>query len=270
MVAGFGPFADLFFCMFYVPSHHPFRATGFIAVLKILLSLVTMGAIPLVICTLALLWAAHRLKREFSLREFIRRNDWTLFLLVGLCNIPTSVLGNIKYGGDVHNFSYLVYFVAIGALLVLRQEILRGRTKALRIPAMSLALAALVLYAAFLLPETFKFYRRPPDFRANPTQLAYDFAIAHPGEAYFPWNPVVGFLTDHKLYNCDWGVLDWALAGKELSLEEFRAGIPPQFNIVAYPPNFDSDISLQYLNDFSDVTSFPELPRFEIFRRPGE
>jgi hypothetical protein len=229
-----------------------------------------MAAVPLLVCLLPLVFASRRMKKSFRFREFVREHDWSLFLLVGTCNIPTSFLGNIKYGGDVNTFSFVVYFVSIGALLALRREIQQGRTEAFRVPAKFLALAALALSSLFLLTDTFKFYRQPPDIRANPTQMAYDYAVAHPGEAYFPWNPAVGFLTDRRLYNCDWGVLDWALAGKQLTSEEFRAGLPARFTFVAFPPTSDSDITLQYLNEFRVLTTVPELPGFQVFRRPGE
>lgn len=270
MLAAFGPFDALFFSMFYVPSHHPFRVTGVVGALGILWSTIAMAALPLFICLLPLVTAAYRLKESFSLREFVRRNDWSLFLLAGLCNIPTSFLGNVKFGGDVHTFSYVVYFVAIGALFALRQEIRRGRTASFRGPARFLALAALAFYISFLLTDTYKFYRQPPDILANPTQMAYDFAVAHPGEAYFPWNPAVGFLVDRKLYNCDWGVLDWDLAGTSLTYEEFRAGIPPHFRVVAYPPKVDSTIALDYLPEFREELALPGLPGFHIFKRPGD
>jgi len=270
MVAAFGPFDTLVFSMFSIPSHHPFRVTTFVGALGILWSTIALAALPLAVCLAPLLVAPPPLNERSRVREFVRSNDWSLFLLVGLANIPTSFLGDIKFGGDVHTFSYVVYFVAIGALLALRRQIGEAASGALQRPAGVLLLVSLAIAVPLLLQDTFAFYRQPSDVRANPSQQAFDYATAHPGTAYFPWNPITGFLTDHTLYNCDWGVLDWDLAGAPLTIEEFRAGIPPGFRFLAYPPRVDSTIALDYLPEFSEETTLAELPGFHIFKRPGD
>jgi len=107
----------------------------------------------------------------------------------------------------------------------------------------------------------------------GPVIGAYSFAKAHPGEVYFPYDPLTTLLTDGKLYHFDYGLYDRRLAGEEISDEHFREHIPARLKYVLYPrwtsPQDSPRESFRYLVGFRQTDQFSEMSAWwDVFMLP--
>ena len=101
----------------------------------------------------------------------------------------------------------------------------------------------------------------------NPQEQAYDFALRHPGEAYFPWQPLSTLLAEGRLDHFNFQVHARTAAGYPLSQEHFEAYIPPDLQFVFFRPKARDYSVLQYLLEFKHRTTHPEMPGWEVFVR---
>jgi hypothetical protein len=72
--------------------------------------------------------------------------------------------------------------------------------------------------------------------RTSATQVAYNYERQHPGRAYFPVNPLAALLAEGRLTHLDAALFDRELAGFPINAEQFAAGLPSGYQLVAYPP----------------------------------
>jgi hypothetical protein len=282
MVLCFGPLKSLYFYMFVVPAGHPVLLHSAQDFSRVFFALLKYSAPALLASALLVGLAWWRETREApggsrgSIFRLVPDNGWRLFLLAGACNLPLSFLGMAKYGGDRNSGSFAVYFLSIGALLLIKRaltiDIAAPDHQATRHQSCAQFAAAAVLTGLCVTQAIFSYAdsRRPVPIWANPTQEAFDLTRAYPKQVFFPWNPLVGMLTDGKYYHFDSAVNDRLLAKWPISMEDFKKHIPEQFQIVAYPPGHwqDSKAALAYLPEFREPTPGPTYWKF--FKRPGE
>lgn len=96
--------------------------------------------------------------------------------------------------------------------------------------------------AAFLLVvavSTFSLRVRTPEIasalRKSPSERVEQYDRAHPGQVYFPFNPVAVYFAEGRFYNTDWGMENRARAGFATPEAEFREGAPRAARLLAYP-----------------------------------
>ncbi|HEY5226985.1 MAG TPA: hypothetical protein VIJ19_00520, partial [Opitutaceae bacterium] len=80
--------------------------------------------------------------------------------------------------------------------------------------------------------------RRPataPTPHWDVNESAYDFDRAHPGYAYFPWDPLAALMAENKYYHFEYGVQDRILAGRTPGRAQVAEGIPVHLRLVVYP-----------------------------------
>jgi hypothetical protein len=185
---------------------------------------------------------------------------------VGAILGPLGVANRIKAGGEDSAFGACLYFVLAGLTLGIRDV-----AQLQRAPLAKLLLAALVIV---YLPVSFSKLNALPSLAMrvyqNPQQIAYDFVQRHPGQAYFPWNPLPVVMATGMLYHFDYGVAERLWSGLPVPADHYFAHIPANFEIIAYPPAYgdaQQKAALSFLTDFREAASIPELPGWTVFRR---
>lgn len=144
------------------------------------------------------------------------------FLVAAIGYIPVGVMGAKSIGGDVNHYGISLYFflMATAALIAV-------------IPTIKYRLVSTVFLAAALLLSSVKSLEHIPRFprwylfENNFLEQARIFSRMHPGEIYFPWQPVSVLLGEGRLYHL----------GEQLHYEKL-VGLPPRptEEVVAHIP----------------------------------
>ncbi len=277
------------FNMFVIPGHHPwcqFIENGPLKWLHVfpvpprMQVLLDAFAQLLIFCQVPLgtVSAYFVYKRYFSaaklveLRAWFATQPWILLALTGLCMAPTSILGRVKIGGDINSFSFSSYFIFLAASLILVQ--VANRIFALEFQGSVGNIRR--LSGGILLVFTFSIYsatsweiRRDTHRGSDSADQAFDFIKTHPGECYFPWDPLVHLMAEGRLYHFCYGVFDRELAGYPLSREHILQGLPPQLKVVVFGVGTDRHYALKYLPEFSkpDLSFLKEMPAAIVYVR---
>lgn len=284
-----------FFNMFVIPGNHPWRVPGTLSDIEAI-ALVANGREVPGDQVLALLVASKELIKSclvpgliifwgvlyqlLFLRSTSKKitgwfsdNRWSMLLIVSLFMIPTSLLGRVKVGGEVNSFSFTLYFLAAAATLFVFRLILDSVSGD---PASSksftpLEFLTLVLFTAFFLNYTPTYALRHLNTRfqelpSNPLQVEYDYARLHPGEVYFPQNPLPSLMAEGKLYHFEYALMDRMLAGYPVSNKNFRSYIPSEINEIAFS-KLNNEYILNLLPEFSRQVEVNELPGWAVYVR---
>jgi hypothetical protein len=262
----FDPRAMLFE-MVTEPSRHP-RGP----LLDVLQKLV-IETWPLVLLLAVALVIRGRQRQETS-GPWLARNLWCAPVILAAILIPGGILGWMKMGGEPNNAALSTYFLLIaGCATVAECEIpglLGNRPDAAKIGRLICVLfaAEMSIHATFtdhMLGWRIGLALHPFD---NGSELAYRFERAHPGEAYFPWNPNAVLLASGNLYHFDYAAFDREIANFRPSDEEVRAHLPPNMRYIAYPPHIVPSMSMmELIPGYDRRIELPELPGLTIYTR---
>ncbi len=233
MLALFRPPRDLLFNTFTLAAKLPRTDSVAFRMIRGLFQVRTelaAAAAPLV-----LLMAAFALSSG-NIRDKIEKHRWLIFLWMTALQFPVELRAWSTDGGDVNHLGVMTLFVSLAATCGLVGLWKAGANAGHSWSGLAArALLIGILLARIPLPvDIFSYLRQ---VRTNPTQVAYDYERQHPGRAYFPFNPLAGLLADGRLTHFDHALLDRELAGFPINQEQFAAGLPADFVLVAYPPN---------------------------------
>jgi len=152
--------------------------------------------------------------------------------------VVTSVLlsfpAYLIYGGVGNAFAPAIYSMILLPTLWLRSLLLRCSGKDLALTAFGpVAFLCLVAFSTMSLAV------RTPELkttlRRGPSAVVEEYSRHHPGEIYFPFNPVAVYDAGGQFYHSDWGLADRGLAGLAATEEQFLADIPKAARFIAYP-----------------------------------
>jgi len=166
--------------------------------------------------------------------------------------LPPGFLAFIKIGGDINALQSPFFLLPAAVLLAAARTTLR--TCFLTGVAVILLLRLPQLAAAPAGPLTAKL------------DQAVALSRAHPGRAWFPFNPVVTIYTDHKLYHAEDGIATRHLAGLPLREADFRRHLPGPLEAVIYPIETRQPFALQLLNEFSQPAP---IGHWRVYQRPS-
>ncbi|HVO33328.1 MAG TPA: hypothetical protein VMU17_05375, partial [Elusimicrobiota bacterium] len=100
----------------------------------------------------------------------------------------------------------------------------------------------------------------------NPRSFAYQFALKHPQEVYFPLDPIATLLSDGKMYHFDVGLFDMTeLFHEAIPPAQLRDYIPAHLKYLAFETN--NQFSAALFPEFRHKTQLPELPGWTVFTR---
>ncbi len=184
--------------------------------------------------------------------------------------MPSRTLAFLP-SGDINAFSLTLYFWALGVTQLSLHSISVGRPRAKRV---SLAIT-IVFLSGLVAGQGWPVFQHGLKrllgiLPENPQQIAFNFARQHPGEAYFPWNPLSTLMAEKKLYHFEPALGDWAMAGYPINQTRYAGYVPNGMRYVAYAPNneFPHLITEHYLPAFSQRVSVPDLPGWLVYARP--
>jgi len=206
--------------------------------------------------------------------NWLDRNRWLLPLLFAAALLPGGFVGWVKEGGSANNLGLATTFVLVAGCAAMVDcevpRLLSHRPDARQIGRLIIVLVStqFVIYAAFsdgLLPWRVRLAMHPFN---NGSEWAYRFERAHPGEAYFPWNPDAVLHASGKLYHFDYAVHDRIAAGFPPDEQELNAYLPSNMRYVAYPPSIVPSLAmLDLLRGYDRRIELPELPKSLVFER---
>jgi hypothetical protein len=264
-VAVWGP-ESLFHCLIWVPGHHPLKEASLI------LSCIK-SARQFIQLTLPVLFLVLAAAIYFAQRELIREGRWRTLLanrcvpplLVGIAEIPFSILGNSKVGGDYNAYSFSLFFLTCGVTLMLADLWHGAKAAPTRHLALSVLLAMVLPLAAY---ETTAAHHIPSEVRGlsqSEHQVVFAYLKQHSGKAYFPWYPLAHLYAEGQFRHFIWGLVDRWMAGEQVSMTEFRAYIPPDPEVIVFAGSDDQaprvvgfDL-MKFLPEYSRSVNDPDL-----------
>jgi hypothetical protein len=219
---------------------------------------------------------------------FARANPWIMFVIAAVFFLPSALLGFLKVGGYVNNFSLVHVFVALtaSALLIRLYAQIRSPMSASDstfiqrpiAPAMArtIVLAGLALLVLWEWPDVLLKPKRAAAMYAviadpwtNQQETIYDFAKSRPGIVYFPWNTLSTLLAERRLYHFEWGIHDRYEAGINPTYEQIIKHIPPNIHYVAYGPLHQGEETWQrWFGKWTARATDEKLKGFTIYTLP--
>jgi hypothetical protein len=267
MIAAFPPRAMLFHIL-EITRQHPWNAVGLLSIAGIFFNKMEVEHV------IILMLAAAGLACRPALREATsedRPAAWPLFLAAGLVQSPLAILGLIKKGGHDNQLAFSLYFLAIGTVLLLVRVLERDQAEERREGTARLPLAILgVDLVLALIGTQWVALRLAMGQPTGPDpRVVVRYLRAHPGEAYFPWNPLEHLMVERRATHSEYGVYDRELANVPLSRTHFLQYVPPRARRICYPEGITvaEQITLRYAGGHWERTSVRELPGWICFER---
>jgi len=187
--------------------------------------------------------------------------------------LPTALLAIVRIGGDKNNFGIILYFLLLACALILIQIESDSSTEHSEIMKRVTRSIPLILVIIFIFVGGLSLYRVKRtlgELSGNPEQVAYEYLKSHPGEAYFPSNPVSHVMAEGKFYHTEPALWARKMAGLRISNEHFRKYAPAKIMILAFSDRTergDYPISREYLPEFSRITTIPGFLRWLVLTR---
>ncbi len=267
---------DLGLNMFAIPAAVPWKpgGGGRWGLLSEHLKAIARTSIPFVLMAAAGAILDHRPSTLSEARSWLRNRRWPLLFLVGLAMVPTSLLGIVKRGGGANSLSFTLFFLALAGTMALAEAARPPSRTGARISkgllvAITGGLAAYLVVTQSGVPASgWDQLTRLP---LNPQRQAHEFLLEHPGEIYFPWNPLAHLMAEGELYHFEYGVNERQLVGLRMSMEQFRAHIPPGMRYLGFQPRHQSEWTRRdYLTEFTARIEVDELPGWYIYVRADD
>jgi hypothetical protein len=262
--------------LFLIPAGHPWKP-GAGTLGSLLDSLGRLAWTSRWSAGLTLAVAAVSYRRGQAVGSWLREQPWTGLAWVGICMVPTAVLGGVKVGGDAASYAMTTYFMAGAGALGLAQAAATARPRE-RQAAFLVTVGIIVFAVGYELGSA---RRRGAledsvlqlrNWRSNPQEQATSFARDHPGEVLFASNPLIGIYSDGALYHDAKGIADRILANfGPPSPALLHAHIPPRLHYVAQRIKIGSRTSRrpkELFPEFTQPIRPKQLDRFSVWKKP--
>ena len=271
VVLAAGP-ARLYHCLIWVPMHQPWSsASALVSWMQAIRNFIRLS-LPVLIPLLAAggyLLATARLDLR-SLRSLATHRSVPL-LMTGVTLLPASILGRAKVGGDINSFSFALFFLTCGLTVLLADSVATAGLPTLRRLA-AWGLVAIIL--PIMVSEAPLVIEIPSKIRQLPQSgqnVAYEYLVRHPGQAYFPWFPLSHFYAEHQFRHYGYGIGDRLLAGESFTTADFRAYMPPQPALIAFSKDGTREVAgydlLKYLPEYRRKIDDPELTGWTAYAK---
>jgi hypothetical protein len=246
-----GNWHDFLFNIWTIPTGH-FQVVGsygerirlYLAACVVLLR--TYWLLYLVVFAMTL-WLNVCAKRSGGKSLYLSFTLVASSLIAGLTVLPFTLIGLLKFGGDInsvtHSIQPVFFGLVIGSLTFV--EVAKKATVQSSVVAQSVICAWLGLLFIAALPNR-GILRYPFNIGSAPMLTAYNESKSD--KVWFPGFPLSSLLATGHLYHFSYGIFDRYLAGKPVSKTQMLEGIPT-------PP-----FKLKYLHDSSSSSDM--MPRY--------
>jgi hypothetical protein len=220
----------------------------------------------LIACYFVYEW--HKKTAPGGIRQWCSVHRWVLFVIVGICMIPTALMGRMKVGGDLNALSFATYFLATGTYAILLQFIMSPRTSAdygiAQGVLKKLIYAYVVSSMIMQLPTLSYYFLCLPKYlhrlESNPPSVSCRYSREHPGVVYMPWNCLETYLAEGTIYHFEYAVFDREMGNLPPDPVHFKSGLPAAMRYVAYPFNEQARHVMKYFPEYRYETTLPDLP----------
>ena len=163
------------------------------------------------------------------------------FLVAGVIGLSDIRFYAVR-GGDVNDLSHGLYIFILGLVATGFEFLLLTRSN----PKATLALRIIAVAGALALVGSGLPTRYDAAWKAKmrhtPSGItAYEFDKEHPGQVYFPFNPISVYLAEHRFYTTEWGVVNLWLAYQQFTPQELLKFAPENARYVAAPRDYNTD-----------------------------
>ena len=265
-------FRTFLFTAVTLPMRHPWKGAGGMTALGASGQELARYLVP-PLCVLGAASVSEAIGGRLHYRrwkEWLRENAWVLLAGVALFNVPATLAGRVKVGGDVNALSFTLYFLYLAAAMAaaraasLRQERLRGWQGTARMGLV----AMLVVLGGRGLPGLTQVGKSSHLAAGNPERAAFEFMQANPGTVYYPFNPLVSLMQDGGAHHFSLGIYFRELAGERISREHLHRWLPPRMQMVAIPDVYARryvDHALRLVPNYRRQIHVPELPGWSVW-----
>lgn len=271
---------NMWFHMVTISAHHPWQdqESRWRAMRQAVAGLFNDAAEMIVLLLAVLVIAGfgrafRNVRSRDGWRRWLEENPWVMFIVTAMLLLPSAILGFVKIGGYVNNFALTGFFLTLAATVCMVTCWPRIEPPPLRQFARSLACAVIFLRALQILVvegNVKSMWTRIRHFDENQQEITYEYALAHPGTVYFPWNNLSTLLAEKKLYHFEWGLVDRLASPYRPSLEQIRAHVPPAPRAIGFGPMVQSSYSLEiFPNATARLPANDDLPGFALVGEPG-
>ena len=264
--ACFNP-SDLWFNLVTVPGNHPWTGQFPGNIARVLLELQNQSILLAVIMAFGVCFSLARSGYWPGLSRWLSQNRWTVFAVGGLFVVPTSLLGRLKEGGDLNALSFTLYLFVLAVCLMMREGMACGGDEPAKAGLRALTVVVITINGVLLIQGQCQRYLNLAAERANVPEIVQAYIQKHPGEAYFPWNPLAHLMVEGRLYHFDYGLFDRELANYPVSAEHFRQCIPESMRRLCFPKTRNFEYVRKYLPEFKRRVEIAELPEFICYER---
>jgi hypothetical protein len=177
-----------------------------------------------------LAWIARRASKEK--KETPEAESASLLLLTSVIMFPAGFLSALKYGGGENSLHSLTDAILGGAALA--WSLAQSGTRRIAQAGLGVLVAGLLIALTIDLKRvvTFGHLTLPEPARAH--QEAFEFARAHPGQAYFPWDTLATLMAERREYPFECGYADWLRAGAAPEHGKVRRVFPETLTFIVY------------------------------------
>jgi hypothetical protein len=220
-----------------------------------------------VIPALAVLSGCAFFSRRAGIAVSLRANPWIVFLFVAVLQTVTALRAFTTPWGDYNHLSVVTLFITMTVTVALTSLRRSGEEPAIPHLVQRALLLGIIVAA---LPLPWALAADLAKLPSAPADTAFRYEKLHPGRAYFPLNPLAVLLADGRLTHFDYSLADRERAGFPVTRAQFAAGLPPHYQLVAYPATYDPPQSSAVLRlvQSMEPTTEPGLEGWRVYGLP--
>jgi len=200
--------------------------------------------------------------------QWFSSNPWTILAITSVFMVPTSILGWVKVGGDSNNLSPSIYFLYAAFTLAAFGLILGWLNSPCRKTSLGANILLLVIVISLILAK----HEMKHNLKAleilgrNETEAAFNYEKKHPGEVYFPGQPLSALMAEGKLYHHTYGVFERRICGFPLTREHFKTYVPPNMRFIAFRGIDVLNLEImKYFPEFTRIVQIKELDGWIVY-----
>jgi len=268
-------FRDFFYSAITVPRFHPWKMEShFLSLLDGIVGVFEQSLMYVVIILVVFLLNQSKppVMQIKNISDWLRSNSWSIFLVVAFFMLPMTLLGWVKIGGDYNSFSYIIYFLVIAIVFGLSQLFNENVAAPVVKNTRIFLIILMVYFVGMRLYDFSQIGTRLFSLAYNDHKQAYEFALKHPQEVYYPNNPLSTLLAEERLYHSAWALFEKEMSGYATKPEHFKKHIPHNLKYVIFPRQSEYNYTyiFKYLPEFSKQIELEEFPGGLVFIRDEE